>query len=76
MVRIVCIGSLVLAAVTAVSGHVIRWKHKAPPKYWETEILEVRPHLVPYFESPFRASFAALRRISRAVSELGLRQAP
>ncbi|KAH9966779.1 RlpA-like double-psi beta-barrel-protein domain-containing protein-containing protein [Russula dissimulans] len=42
MVRIVCIGSLVLAAVTAVSGHVIRRRH--PPMGWQTDILE--PYVV------------------------------
>jgi len=39
MVRIVCIGSLVLAAVTAVSGHVIP-RHKFIPKGWNKDLLE------------------------------------
>jgi rare lipoprotein A (peptidoglycan hydrolase) len=38
MVRVFCIVSLALAAVSAVSGHVIR-RHKKPAN-WETEILQ------------------------------------
>lgn len=41
MVRILSVASLALAVVSAVSGHVIR--HRAPPKGWETAVLEVNP---------------------------------
>lgn len=39
MVRVLCIVPLALAAVSAVSGHVIR--HRAAPSGWETTILQV-----------------------------------
>jgi len=39
MVRVLCIVPLALAAVSAVSGHVIR-QHKKPPTGWETSILQ------------------------------------
>ena len=39
MVRIFCIVSLALAAVSTVSGHVI--KHRKPPANWQTDILQV-----------------------------------
>jgi len=41
MVRLFCIVPLALAAVSAVSGHVIRrQQHKAAPSGWETSILQ------------------------------------
>jgi len=39
MVRVLCIVPFALAAVSAVSGHVIR-RHKAAPSGWETSILQ------------------------------------
>ncbi len=39
MVRIFSIAPLALAAVSAVSGHVIR--HRAVPSGWETDVLQV-----------------------------------
>ena len=48
MVRVFGIVSLALAAVSAVSGHVLR--HRKVPIGWETSILEVHPPLV-YLDS-------------------------
>jgi hypothetical protein len=45
MVPVLCIVSLALAAVSAVSGHVIR-QHKAAPSGWATTILQVYSLLV------------------------------
>lgn len=46
MVRVLCILPLALAAVSAVSGHVIRRQHKTAPSGWETSILQVYSLLV------------------------------
>jgi len=40
MVRVLCILPLALAAVSAVSGHVIQRQHKSAPSGWETSILQ------------------------------------
>jgi len=40
MFRVLCIVPVALAAVSAVSGHVIRRQHKAAPSGWETSILQ------------------------------------
>lgn len=46
MVRVFCIVPLALAAVSAVSGHVIRRQQKSAPSGWETSILQVYSPLV------------------------------
>lgn len=51
MIRILCIASLALAVVSAVSGHVLR--HRGPPKGWAAAYLEVHPSLVLRVESSF-----------------------
>ena len=73
MVRVLCIVPLALAAVSAVSGHVIRG-HKKPPNGWETSILQVYSLLV-WAESCFSSSLAELRCIPRTVLTFAMPEA-
>lgn len=71
MVRILCIASLALAAVSAVSGHILRHR-KNPPQGWETDILQVHSLLAVYLKTSFSASLAALSPIPRSLLDVGL----
>jgi hypothetical protein len=68
MVPILSIAPLALAAVSAVSGHVIR--HRAVPQGWDTNVLQVCSLV--YAESFFSVPLAELRRISHPVLTVGL----
>lgn len=71
MVRILCIASLALAAVSAVSGHILRHRQN-PPKGWETDILQVHSPLAVYVKSSFSASLAAISHIPLSLLVVGL----
>ena len=71
MIRILCITSLALAAVSAVSGHVIRHRRGAP-QGWQSSILQVHSLLVVYVISSFSLSLAVLSGIPRPIPVVGL----
>jgi hypothetical protein len=53
MARFLCVASLALAAVSAVSGHVIRHNHRGVPAGWQADILQVHTPFVVYAKSYF-----------------------
>ena len=71
MVRVLCIASLALAAVSAVSGHVIRHR-RGVPQGWDAALLQVHSLLVVYVKLSFSASLAVLSAVPRTIPSVGL----